>query len=175
MSNTMIDWSFMSGGGQQGSANQTQTLQQMQAMQPQGVQPGPLASIPNGAVTPQNSAALADALMAGAPNPVDAANNTKPGIFDKFGGNKGASFMLASIGSALSAKDPTSWQHQLSGVVAKGAQNQMMQRGALIAALQQKIGASTPGSSLPQKKFSLSKAPNLSLLPSGGGIDYGSL
>lgn len=175
MSNTMIDWSFMSGGSQQGAVNQTQTLQQMQAGLPQGTQPGPLANIPNGAVTPQNSAALADALMAGSANPVETANNAKPGIFDKFGGNKGASFMLASIGKALSAKDPTSWQHQLSGVMAQGAQNQMMQRGSLIAALQQKIGKPTEGSSLPQKKFSIGKAPNLSLLPSGGGIDYGTL
>ncbi len=173
--NTMIDWSFMSGGSQQGTENQTKTFQQMQASQPQGSQPGPLANIPNGAVTPQNSAALADALMSGVPNPVAAANNTKPGVFDKFGGNKGASFMLASIGKALSAKDPTSWQHQLSGVMAQGAQNQMMQRGALIAALQQKIGKPTDGSNLPQKKFSISKAPNLSLLPTGGGIDYGTL
>ena len=167
----MIDYSFMSGNSN-GQAQQMQQFQQASAkpttspMQPTPV--GPVAQIPSAAITPQNSGGIADALMSGASDPVATGNENSNSIMDKFGGKSGASFMLASIGQALSAKDPSSWQHQLSGAVKTGAANQMNQRGMLIAALQQKIGAATSNTKSPltktKSKYNL-ETPKLQTLP----------
>lgn len=162
-----IDYSFMTGQAQTGTPTQVSTIQQLQAAQaPQQV--GPLANISGSDVTTQNSGGIADALMAGAPDPVSTGNANAGGFMAKVGGAPGLSYMLASLGSALSARDPNSWQHQLSGTVAKGAQNQLQQRGMLISALQQKMGAKK-ALNVPKGKYSISSGNKLSLLPSGGG------
>lgn len=170
----MIDYSFMS-GNTNGQAQQMQQFQQASAKPTQSaMQPaptGPLAQIPPEAVTMQNSGGIADALMSGAKDPVAEGNQNAGSIMDKFGGKSGASFMLASIGQALSAKDPSSWQHQLSGAVKTGAANQMNQRGMLIAALQQKIGAPTSpvkgNLTKTKSKYNL-ETPKLQTLPTSG-------
>lgn len=168
----MIDYSFMSGNAQQAQMDQyrgmTPQPKAPSAMQP--AQTGPLANIPPEAITMQNSGGIADALMSGANDPVAEGNKNSKSILDKFGGKSGASFILASIGQALSAKDPSSWQYQLSGAVKQGAGNQMNQRGMLIAALQQKIGAPTAGKegstlAKAKSKYNL-ETPKLQVIPS---------
>jgi hypothetical protein len=148
---------------------QAGTVQGMQGSQIAQSMQGPLAAIPGSAVTTQNAGGIADAMTSGAADPVATGNQNAGGWMDKMGGKAGASALLASIGSALSARDPNSWQHQLSGVVKQGAQQQLQQRGMLIAALQQKIGQ-TKNLSVPNKRYSIANSTNLSLLPAGGGL-----
>lgn len=155
----MIDYSFMSGAAAQPNAQQAQpTL------------PGPLASIPASGITTQNSGGIADAYIAGDNNPLAQGNENAKGMMGKFGGPSGASFLLASIGSALSARDPNSWQYQLSGATGKFAQGQLVQRANLISALQQKMGKA-PNITLKTDKYNVKPSGSpLSLLPAGGGI-----
>lgn len=161
-----IDYSFMTGLLQpQGGIPGTVTPPPVHP----GANIGPLANIPGEDITSKNVSGIAGALASGAPDPVATANQTAGGFMDKVGGQPGLSFMLASLGSALSAKDPSSWQHQLSNTMQKGSQQQLQQRGMLIAALQQKMGAK-PGlkaSALTRAKSKYNlETPKLQTLPS---------
>ena len=164
-----IDYPFMTGMLQPAPVPQPGTIQAMQTPTVSNI--GPLANIAGADITTANSGGIASALMGGATDPVGTANAGQGGFMDKIGGTPGLSFMLASLGKALSARDPNSWQHQLSGTVATGASNAMIQRGALIAALQQKMVKKPNIGDLivPKSRFGgTSKLP--SLLSAGGGI-----
>lgn len=174
----MIDWSFMSGGN-------TKTEDQIKQFQQAGAQPvaqaapsiGAISLIPANSITMQNSGALADALASGSSNPVADANANKDSWMNRFGGKSGASYILASIGQALSARDPNSWQHMLSSQVKAGASTQMEQRAKIIAALQQKmagnnsiINTPSPNTAQVSSVFS-TKVPKYDLTGLPVGID----
>jgi len=158
----MIDYSFMQGDQQTGQPGMVQPMQQPNI--------GPVAAVPASGITLQNTGGIADALISGSTNPVAQGNENAGGYMNKMGGKSGASFLLASIGQALSARDPNSWQHQLSGATKNFAQGQLQQRAQLISALQQKMGKA-PNVTLKTNKYSVKNSTQpLSLLPAGGGI-----
>lgn len=154
----MIDYSFMQGTQQTGA----------QPVQQQNI--GPVAAVPASGITLQNTGGIADALISGSADPVAQGNTNAGGYMNKVGGPAGASYLLASIGQALSARDPNSWQHQLSGATKNYAQGQLQQRAQLVSALQQKMGKA-PNIQLSTNKYKVKNStPPLSLLPAGGGI-----
>jgi hypothetical protein len=97
---------------------------------PASVQPG---------ATPQENSAIADALMSGAADPNAEGKKNENSLQTRLGGISNISYILASIGSALSARDPNSWQHQLGNMVKSGSQTQQLARQQLVAALSQKM------------------------------------
>lgn len=111
---------------------------------------GPLSGISSTDVNNSNVAGIADALMGGAQDPVAQGNENAGGFMTSMGGKPGLSYMLSSIGSALSARDPNSWQHQLSNTTMKSAQTGANARVGLITDLQQKIQPPVAGALNPQ-------------------------
>jgi len=146
----MIDYSFMSQqpmmqpqqmqGGMLGQQMMGQPMMQLVPMQVQPMLPPAANNIPGSAITPQNSGPMAEALMTGAQDPVATANQKQNSWMNKVGGQSGLSFILASLGQALSARDPNSWQYQMSTATKGTAQTQQRAKAQLIAALQQKMG-----------------------------------
>ena len=173
----MIDYSFMTQQQpmqpQMGQMMGQQMMGQPMQLVPIQVQPmlPPAANnIPGSAITAQNSGPMAEALMTGAQDPVATANQNKNSLMNKLGGQSGLSFILASLGQALSARDPNSWQYQMSTATKGTAQTQQRAKAQLIAALQQKMGQPDPMSAQP-KQSGLgsmgSMKDSFSLLPGG--------
>jgi hypothetical protein len=173
----MIDYSFMTQQQpiqpQMGQMMGQQMMGQPMQLVPIQVQPmlPPAANnIPGSAITAQNSGPMAEALMTGAQDPVATANKNQGSLMNKLGGQSGLSFILASLGQALSARDPNSWQYQMSTATKGTAQTQQRAKAQLIAALQQKMGQPDPMSAQP-KQSGLgsmgSMKDSFSLLPGG--------